>query len=152
MSKSGDFYLDSVTDDLGRCFDDYMAFTYHELESIHDYIQWMFPNEKPSEYNSDAPLLTNYDVMAFKHMPIVRGRAIQSFEKIYKFYNSNNDWITRCNHNYLRITRILKFLRAVELHDEMHEFFAFVVSKYVVEDDITLTALKFWTDAVRGAK
>lgn len=38
-----DFYSGKATDTSGRTLREIHAWNYHDLENVHDYIQWLFP-------------------------------------------------------------------------------------------------------------
>ena len=79
---SDDFETDKETDDLlfrflsgtgknyeGRYLYDIWEFTFSELESYHDYIQWIFPLKEESLYNRTAPVIedeTKYQTKEIK--------------------------------------------------------------------------------------
>ena len=63
-----------------------MKFKHAELEYIHDYIQWLFPSPQPSMFNSDAPLLTQEDIILFNTDPVLREHLLEAFKKILDFY------------------------------------------------------------------
>ena len=105
------------------------------MESVHDYVQWLFPSRRPSQFNPDAPVLTEEVIAAFRADPQLRERLLKSFERMLRFYGfetvededglaikraSNwrerfGNWVSPGNHNHLRITRILACLRALGL-------------------------------------
>ncbi len=118
-------------------------YTHQELEDHHDYIQWIFPNDTSSKYNSDAPLLTKEDVEIIKKdvknngiiwNNIVKslilmldfwGYKITPFENKIKAKNSllyhltpisdlSSKYIT-IKHNFLRMTRIMHFFNAINI-------------------------------------
>ena len=81
-----------------------------KIERTHDVIQWLFPTDIPSEHNSDAPVLTPEDIEIIKNDSIIKAAIQKSLERMIYFYERNDYWITQRNHNYLRITRILRCL------------------------------------------
>ena len=52
------FYRGTGPDTAGRTINEVWAFDHDQLERQHDYIQWLFPTDQPSEFTPDAPLLT----------------------------------------------------------------------------------------------
>lgn len=106
-----------------------------ELENTHNYIQWMFPTAEKSHYNRRAPVIE--DVEVFLNHPDREEIVInirKSFYLMLNFYGlelkqdkivkgTNYEsrrrwWVTYNNHNYLRITRILKCLDLFLLSNE----------------------------------
>ena len=54
-------FYDPITkakDDSNRCLDDILDFSDDELESCHDFIQYLFPLPESSPINPDAPIVT----------------------------------------------------------------------------------------------
>jgi len=124
------FYRDNGRDHRGRSLSDIHEFDFYELEFNHDYIQWLFPLPEPSGANASAPLLSMEDMAAFESDDSLRSALLQSFELMLEFYGldfvggsadvevergaSFNErsglWLTSGNHNFLRISRILRSL------------------------------------------
>lgn len=124
-----DFYQ-GVANDKGVYFEDILKWDDQKLEDQHDYIQWLFPLTTKSPYNPTAPTTDDKSITLFKNDPVLRGEMLKAFKRMLKFYGFEMDskgnivqaanfnkraanWVTSGNHNYLRITRILKSL---ELH------------------------------------
>jgi len=153
MSKITDFYRGTGPDHVGRYLGDYIGFTPDQLEHVHDYIQWMFPNMEASRFNPHAEVLTYDDIDMFLDNPDMAETARAMANHMYRWYNVNTDWITPGNHNFLRITRILKFLNAIELENplglsEGDYFFRMVVGRYAEYPTIIgKETLRFWLDA-----
>jgi hypothetical protein len=153
MSQILDFYNDDGKDNLGRTLEDILNCEGHTfphnfawLEAAHDWIQWLFPSRKESNFNPDAPLLTDEDVTIFRSAIQSRGelyyRVMDTTEMFLAFlgigvnwfvnaedtvthqlFTTENfeaqkyTWIGPLNHNHLRITRFLAFLCIVGLND-----------------------------------
>jgi len=158
MSAITDFYQGFGTDDKGRSLDDYLLFSDEQLESVHDYIQWMFPNTEVSRFNIDAPLLTDADIELFMNdIPMMNNvtLACARMTKFYKFSNiyvdAERQWVTQGNHNFLRLTRMLKFLRSINKNYEAESLFVMLARVYsdnsfVVGKD----TLRYWLDAAES--
>ncbi len=125
MSRLVDFHRGSATDTEGRLLKDILAWLDDNLEAVHDFIQWLFPLPEPSQFNPDAPLLTDEDIAAFKSDPLLQANLMQSFERILAFLGlslsdqgevvEGQNFTARVpevwgspNHNWLRITHILR--------------------------------------------
>jgi hypothetical protein len=138
-----------------------------QLENNCLYIQWLFPLPEPSRFNPEAPLLTENDIFYFKNSKILRQCLLESFERMlwfYGFYVDNSKikrrgigsdkklmqwWMNPGNHNYLRITRILRCLMLCGLEEEAQEFYGILKNLYVIYPDmIEKRAFDFWTEAV----
>lgn len=126
------FYRGDGLDHRSRSLSDIHEFDFYELEFNHDYIQWLFPLREPSGANASAPLLSNDDIDRFLSDGLLRKRLLQSFELSLRFFGlefggasdasppsvrkaPNFDerhqiWLQAGNHNFLRISRILRSL------------------------------------------
>ena len=99
---------------------------YRRLEFLHGYIQWLFPIRERG-VNWDAQPLQAHEITVMKADPAIVERATRGFEMMLDFYgfalDRSSSTISRApkyenqfynlntsGHNYLRITRILKFL------------------------------------------
>jgi hypothetical protein len=100
------------------------------LEAHHDYIQWLFPLRTASSANRHAPRVTDDDIAQWLDDPMLRMNLRRSLEVMLQFYGlrlthadgmltvvlaSNArerqlHWLTPSNHNYLRLTRIIRSL------------------------------------------
>ena len=160
MSKLSDFYGHGGANNSGRRLADIWSFTNDEFETVHDYIQWLFPLKDVSKFNHDAPLLTDEDIEAIDKI-LVR----HSFNVMCDFYGIQNNgvglvkdpntwnhrsaaWLTKDNHNFLRLTRIVKCLRLFNLDQEATVLTMFLTDLYdEYEDIIGETTLRFWVEA-----
>lgn len=147
MSKHSDiieFYY-GHKDINGRTWDEIMRWGLMRLERTHDYIQWLFPNKMPSNFNPDAPLLSQEDIWMFNEDPDLKLRVSLSLEKMKDFYFNSTHWLNKNNHNYLRITRILKFLNDIKMYahqDLMIEYLDSIYKEY--NDVIGEKTYKIW--------
>src|SRR5262245_50603371 len=131
MSHLTDFYSGARTDTQGRYLQDIWDWTDADLEVTDDYIQWLFPLKEPSQFNPDAPLLTDGDIAEFRKDLVLSGNLYTSYIRILRFlglqmtvikvteapnfWNREKDVWSYPNHNWLRITRILKSLTLLGL-------------------------------------
>jgi hypothetical protein len=125
------FYRGEAPDSSGRRLSEIRAWDYGRLESVHDYIQWLFPTRKKSGFNREAPLLDDDQIREFRRDARLQEELLASLRQMLAFYGllledhegqisigKSSEWETRSgnwlnphNHNYLRITRILDCLR-----------------------------------------
>jgi len=125
-----DFSRGRGVDAAGRTIEDIWAWDHRRLEMVHDYIQWLFPLLAPSRFNPAAPLLSAADIAAFCEDADLRARVMQSLDLMLAFYGLERresavgrragftaaaDWVEPLNHNHLRLTRIMLFLRHIDL-------------------------------------
>ena len=142
MSKLSKFYNHSGTDNHGRTLKDIWAWSDDDLESVHDYIQWLFPLKEKSRYNVRAPLLTDADIGkidkdSVRHSFLVmcdfygieyRGVTVSKHPMTWSHKSQN--WFTPGNHNFLRLTRIIKSLMLFGLKSEANTLELFLVDLY----------------------
>jgi Opioid growth factor receptor (OGFr) conserved region len=112
-----DFYSGKATDTSGRTLREIHAWSYHDLENVHDYIQWLFPLPEPSQYNQFAPVLDAEQITKFHKDAELRAELLASLDKMLEFYGfeRNNmsiirsitweersrNWLKSGNHNHL---------------------------------------------------
>ena len=160
------FYTGNSPDDKGRYIEDILAFTDEELECTHDYIQWLFPNEIPSGCRgAPAPLLTEPDCRWFNTHPIMELNVHKVLRRMYEFYGflphlnetmltqkddfyKSKNWYNTQNHNFLRLTRMIKFLRLIGYIQEADGLFDALALVYAQNPLIVgRDTLTFWLNA-----
>jgi hypothetical protein len=139
VSKIIDFYSGQGKNNRGLTIQQVWEFDDIKLERYHDYIQWLFPLDVRSKFNKEAPILTDYDIKQFAGLGTAVKQSLIVMLDFYGFtYHSGlkniwldadlimrqrrEAWVTASNHNYLRITRILKFLSLIGRQDTAMTF------------------------------
>jgi len=170
-TKLLDFYMGNTCDSQGRKIEEIWLWDYSRLEQIHNYIQWLFPLREFSSFNPDAPILTTKEVEIFKKNIQLQDRLLNSFDLMLNFYgysrvgNGNNvhivsgenfdirirNWITPNNHNFLRITRILKSLSILGIPGYAENVLA-TLESLSLEERLTIseTSFHYWRSAVKA--
>lgn len=151
------FYEDKAPDNFGRHLNNILTQDDKWLESCHNYIQWLFPNREPSFFNSEAPILTNDIIKEFKSRPDLLFNVKRSLDRMIKFYHLDIDekhpwWVTKNNHNFLRITRILHTLKELEMQDELMDFVSKLYFICINNEEIIGESSVFWQNAFDGKK
>ena len=149
-----------------------LGFGLDELESHHDYIQWLFPAFlEPSGANASAPLLSKEDIAAFDSDESLRRALVQSLELnvallrpdgfsfaawtsvscvVASFDERRRLWLTRGNHNFLRISRMLRSLSLLGLGSHAAAFLECLEGIYV--ENLTTwsvsTTIGYWRRAI----
>lgn len=162
------FYRGQGVDHRGRTVEDVLGFDDQELESTHDYIQWLFPLTTPSQFNAEAPLLSQRDIDVIRSSPELQFSVVRSLGRMLVFYGfelldsadsavvRKSDlfgrrapyWRTPGNHNYLRITRILRSLNLLGLARYARAFLDVLETSYAeAPAQIGERALSFWRSA-----
>jgi hypothetical protein len=164
------FYLGQSTDDSGRTIYEIHSWNYEQLERVHDYIQWLFPSNRRSQFNWSAPILDNQQITTFRNSDELKSTLLKSFKLMLSFYgfqcvdtdeniriSKSSEfakrkivWLNYGNHNYLRITRILKSLLILGLERYAQEFFYCLQELYYEEEKlIGEKTFNFWQQVVR---
>ena len=134
-----DFYRGKGPDIEGRTIQEIWSLNDNDKETIHNYIQWLFPLKTQSAYNKKAPVLNPTLIESMKNDPEIMSNFKRSFITMMNFYGFTYDdatqslyrapnfekriyeWYTPENHNFLRITRILTSLKIMGLDEEALE-------------------------------
>jgi len=158
MSLIEEFYTLKTTDHRNRKLFDYWGANDEWLEDTHDYIQWMFPLQEASAFNVHAPLLSEEDRYNCLWNESVYDNFCRSFNVMcgfYGFYITYNNtvklkrWVTPQNHNFLRLTRILKSSMLMGAEPQARFLFRKLNDLYKTHHEIiTSKTVDFWKDAV----
>jgi hypothetical protein len=163
------FYRGDGRDHRGRLLSHILGFDFDELEFHHDYIQWLFPLTEPSGANASAPLLSKADIATFTSDESLRQTLLRSLELMLQFYGFElvrqenivevvrgagfneriNLWLRRGNHNFLRISRILRSLSLLGLQKYAVAFLKRLQDIYVENAPVIgATTMEYWRRAV----
>jgi len=142
-------FLEGKTPDhRGRILAMLLQQTDHQAETTHDYIQWLFPLDEPSRSVNGAPVLTELDIDEIKGSSLAQANLARSARWFLGFLERNNHWITKYNHNHLRITRVIKSLRLLASDEAADEFRDKVLA--LAGDNLNLVDQKargFWANS-----
>ena len=105
-------FLEGKTPDhRGRMLSMLWKQTDDDAENNHDYIQWIFPLDEPSQAINIAPVLNDFDIREIRENQHATENLKESARWFLGFLERNDHWITNYDHNHLRITRAIKSLR-----------------------------------------
>lgn len=113
--------LGEVPDPNDRYYKDYLNQTHLQLEMRYNYIQYMFPTDIPSQY-VDVPTISADDAYILGKNKTVRENLRLATEVMIEFFTNKKHW-RKNDHNFKRISRILRCLRLFGLDDEADHFF-----------------------------
>lgn len=157
------------TDHQRRTVDTIRGWNDDRLEAVHDYIQWLFPLAEGSGFNPYAPILVREDVVAIRESPTLRSQMRRSFARMLAFYGftqkapgepiagpdpeRSRRWVTPGNHNFLRISRILRSLNLLGLEPDAAAFHAVLERLAAGEAGriIGTVPLHHWREAARAS-
>jgi Opioid growth factor receptor (OGFr) conserved region len=169
------FYSGTEPDHRGRYLHEIQQWADDQLEAVHDYIQWLFPLPEPSGFNAAAPILTRESIEEFRRRAELQQKLRISFLRMMNFYGLEDRsgeqfmvtrspnfatkatvWLSRGNHNHLRITRILRCLSLLGLEAEAKAFFDLLSEICEDEQNKPLPAISdrtmlYWRETAGGA-
>ena len=148
MTEIVSFLEGKAPDHRGRILAMLLQQTDHQAETTHDYIQWLFPLDEPSRSVNGVPILTDLDIDEIRQSSLAQANLAKSARWFLGFLERNDHWITKYNHNHLRITRVIKSLRLLA-SDKAADEFKNIVFEYL-GDDLNLIdpkARSFWNSA-----
>jgi Opioid growth factor receptor (OGFr) conserved region len=166
------FYSGDGTDNRGRTLAEIWAWDDEQLEYVHDYIQWLFPLAEASMFNFSAPILTADDIKQFRGKPDLRCNLRKSFQRMLSFYGFVLDetgagavispgpqfsrhamnWLTPNNHNFLRLTRIMKSTTLLGMPSSAQALLACLEDLHASEAGTTIgpRTMQYWRQTVRS--
>ena len=165
-----DFYRGRGRDHRGRTLDEILAMSDWELEDTHDFIQWLFPIRTRGVA---GPVATDADIAAFRGDPALRAAMRRSLRRMLIFYgfriNEETEaaaavgpavnissrravWLRPENHNFKRISRILRSLCLMGLEDPARAFFLALSDIHRVHASVIGESFGFWKLALSGSE
>ena len=142
------FLRNEEPDFKGRFLNDIWKFTDEEIEYNHDFIQLIFPLNKPSNaVFNNLYLKSIEEIDMLKHDYLVQKNIIESQNWFLNFLKNNNHWKSYSDHNQLRITRVIECLRLLISDKEADNFYSEILDIVGQCPKINATTLKFWKDA-----
>lgn len=166
------FYLGEHADTRGRKIEEIWQWDDVRFETVHDYIQWLFPSQTRSQYNPNAPVLTEETIGAFRQSTPLRLRLRRSLRLVLRFYGLRllesangmvqvqrspdfptkaRHWLTIGNHNHLRLTRIIDSTKTLGL--EAYSIALFRCLAGIRRDypqAISCETYRYWRAAIHG--
>jgi hypothetical protein len=162
-------FYNGMTNNHGDSLEKILGFDDHTLEKKHNFIQWLFPIETVG-VDHTAPL-TDFETRdTFKEFAYLREKMKESFNLMLRFYGFQQqangvvvrssayptkiqNWLKARNHNFLRITRILKSLC---LHGLQSDAAAFLKALEEVYEENKLVigekSMNFWKGSLHGSE
>ncbi|XP_078334789.1 opioid growth factor receptor-like protein 1 isoform X2 [Crassostrea virginica] len=143
---------------------------YERLERHHGYIQWLFPIRETG-MNFHAQELQGHEINAIMDDSEAFGRVLRSYEMMLDFYGMElsdketgkisraKNWkdrfphLNRSYHNYLRITRILKFLGEFGYENYKRPFVEFVLEEAMEHGTLLNTlesCVRYWLETIKS--
>ena len=174
MSRVIQFLQGNGPDHKGRVLDDILKLDDQWWDECHDFIQWLFPLPKASNFfvGEDCPVISFNDMVEMRTSIVIRGNLENSTEKFLKFLGFKlwidkdgdyditiaenfseqaNYWLRANDHNHLRINRMLQCLILAKMENLAKEIFCcLVMIKCEFADCITDATMVYWRNALTG--
>ena len=141
------FLTNAEPDFKNRFLNDIWNFSDEDIEHTHDFIQLLFPLNKKSESVFHGYYLnTESSIINIKSNDLAKSNIVKSSKWFLSFLERNSHWRRRHDHNYLRITRIIKSLRLLVSDDEADTFYQLMLNILTEEDRLKINSetLEFW--------
>ena len=118
-----------------------------QIEQIHDFIQIVFPKNRPSISNPHTHYLAdNTTIERIQTNKSIKRNVIESSQWFLSFLKRNESWKSQYNHNHLRITRIIGCLRLIVSDEEANKFYKSIL-ELSGHGKINKITLEFWQNA-----
>lgn len=145
------FMIGRLQNPEGITIKDILDMDEQELEDNHKYIQWCFPLETKSKYNSSAPVLDDMEIYLLIHSQEARKNFYSIFEKMLVFYGFSinykrkiqikdvqkvKEWSSNRPHNFLRITRIINSLTLLGYKNLAQDFQTILLNSFANIDEL----------------
>jgi hypothetical protein len=135
-------------DSRGRLACEILNFSDEQLETTHDYIQWLFPLPTRSAAQPHSPVLSVGEIEAIRADLRAGNTLQQAADRMVQFYRDTNWWLTWEDHNHLRITRIIKSLNLLKSPDAAKRFHGEILALHnVAGAPVNSRSLAFWAEA-----
>jgi hypothetical protein len=169
------FYYGTGPDHRGRTLSKILRKPDRWLEETHDYIQWLFPLYVRSKFNPHAPLLTDEVRAAFTDPAgadyvLLQQNFSHAIYRMLIFYgysfsplapdvvsptgewaDKSQNWLTDGNHNFMRITRMLRSMTLLGRQELALSFHSVVAAAARAHPKIISTrTLSFWAGAIKS--
>ena len=144
------FLTNNEPDFKNRFLKDIWNFSDEAIEHTHDFIQLLFPlNEKSSAVSNRIYLDSNEAVQSIKANKLATENIVKSSKWFLLFLARNSHWKRKHDHNYLRVTRIIKSLRLLVSDHEANKFYELFMQ--LVDENLKLKinsiTLHYWENA-----
>ena len=142
------FLKNEDVDFKNRTLSDIWAYDDSQIEVNHDYIQLLFPLNKPSRHSfHNVYLSDDTQIAEIRSSEIIQANIRISAHWFLMFLKRVQHWRVGYNHNQLRITRIIECLRLLVSDSDADKFYQEVLSILGPEIKINEHTFKFWREA-----
>ncbi len=144
-----EFLCGDGRDGRGRLLADVLSFDDRQIEGVHDFIQWLFPLRDASRAVPGSPVLDAQEAAAIRADPQARAGFDAGLERMSRFYTGTEGWLTKFDHNHLRITRIVTAVRDLLGREKAVAFHRLVTARNAAAGSpINAGSLSYWARAL----
>ena len=144
------FLTNNEPDFKNRFLKDIWNFSDEDIEHTHDFIQLLFPlNEESNAVSNGIYLDSSEAILSIKVNKLATENIVKSSKWFLLFLTRNSHWKRKHDHNYLRVTRIIKSLRLLVSDQEANKFyesFMQLIDENLISR-INSTTLDYWENA-----
>ena len=142
------FLLNKETDFKGRFLSDIWEYSDNNIESQHNFIQLLFPLNKPSRAVLHGYYLNEKNLIdQIRNDQSAKENLMKSKDWFVGFLSRNNQWKNYSDHNQLRITRVIECLRLLVSEKEADLFYKKIITMLGSDYKVNKKTLEFWSNA-----
>ena len=144
------FLINAEPDFKNRFLNDIWNFSDEDIEHTHDFIQILFPlNEQSESIFHGYYLNTKTSIDNIKTNHLAKTNIVKSSKWFLSFLKRNSHWRRKHDHNYLRVTRVIKSLRLLVSDEEADIFYKLFMELLddTHKEKINSLTLSYWENA-----
>jgi len=161
------FYKGTAKNQEGISISDVLAMDDQDLERCHTYIQWVFPLPEKSKAVPSSPVLRQADIDEFRSDIDLQDTMEKVLKKMLDFYGlamdvsriipiwafmkKSENWLTPRNHNFLRLTRMIRSMKLLGLEhwaESLHDCLSRLYKDEGYKGIIGPVTKQFWDEAI----
>ena len=142
------FLKNESVDFKGRSLSEIWKYTDIQIEQNHDFIQVVFPLNKPSANAFHGFYLSDQsELLKLQNSETVKSNLVKSTGWFLDFLERSMSWREGYDHNQLRITRVIECLRLLVSNQAANTFYKGVLLMLGTDNTVNQRALQFWSEA-----
>ena len=142
------FLKNEGVDFKGRSLSEIWKYTDIQIEQNHDFIQVVFPLNKPSSNAFHGFYLSDQsEILKLQNSKIVKSNLIKSSGWFLGFLERSMSWREGYDHNQLRITRVIECLRLLVSNEAADTFYKDTLLILGTDNTVNQRTLQFWSEA-----
>ena len=142
------FLKNEGVDFKGRSLSEIWKYTDIQIEQNHDFIQVVFPLNKPSANAFHGFYLSDQsELLKLQNSETVKSNLIKSARWFLGFLERSMSWRKGYDHNQLRITRVIECLRLLVSNEVADTFYKDILLILGTDNSVNQRTLQFWSEA-----